>query len=309
MDEPKLLFRSDLLASGTTADEIRHALRAGRLRLVTRGVYVDGAAESNPVAMHRLRARATAGSSTVISHVSAAVMHGFDLWDVDLSRVHVGREQASGGRRTERLHLHTTSFGPGEIETVAGVQVTSVARTVVDLARTLPAEQAVVAGDSAVRRYPGAVASFPAVLASARNRNGVATARRITQFLDGRSESAGESLSRLRMSAVGLPAPALQVELRTAAGAFVARPDFYWEDVGVVGEFDGRGKYGSGEPDATAEIVHKEKLREDAMRALGLEVVRWTWRDLFSFEAVRDRLTAAAGRARRRQLHTPGTST
>ncbi|MBS9375481.1 hypothetical protein [Rhodococcus sp. B50] len=303
MNEPTLLFRSDLLASGTTADEIRHALRAGRLRLVTRGVYIDGTLELDPIEHHRVRARAIHGAETgaaVISHVSAAVMHGFDLWDVDLSRVHISREWASGGRRTGSLHLHTTSFRSDEVCRIADVSVTSVARTVVDLARTLPPDQAVASGDSALRMYPEAAASIPDALASACNRNGIAAARRIAQFLDGRSESVGESLSRLRISTAGLPAPVLQYELRTASGAFVARPDFYWKGAGVVGEFDGRGKYGFGEPGVTAETVHREKLREDAIRTLGLEVVRWTWRDLFHFEAVRDRLVAAATRARRR---------
>ncbi|MCK0090416.1 hypothetical protein HCA61_05015 [Rhodococcus sp. HNM0563] len=51
---------------------------------------------------------------------------------------------------------------------------------------------------------------------------------------------------------------------------------------------------------ATADTIHREKLREDAIRALGYEVVRWTWGELFEFDAVRARLIDAASRARRR---------
>lgn len=301
MTDPSPILRSDLLAAGTTVDEIRHALRSGRLRPLARGVYSETDSD-DPVARHRalvLAHHARSDGDFVFSHVSAAVLHGLTLWDVDLSRVHVGRDARAGGRRSRHLHVHVTAFGADEITVVDGLPVTSIARTVVDLARSLPADQAVVAGDSAVRMHPGATTSLPGVLASSATRNGIAGARRVVGLLDGRSESPGESLSRLRIRTAGLPAPTLQHELRTRSGVFVARPDFLWESAGVVGEFDGMGKYGADEPGATAEIVRREKLREDAIRDLGFEVVRWTWPELFRFDVVRDRLDRAASRARR----------
>jgi hypothetical protein len=39
-----------------------------------------------------------------------------------------------------------------------------------------------------------------------------------------------------------------------------------------------------------ADVVVAEKLREDALRAEGLGVVRWTWHDLSCFEPVALRL-------------------
>ncbi|WP_241384805.1 hypothetical protein [Rhodococcus sp. CH91] len=303
MDEPNFFLRSDLLAGGTTSDEIRQAVRSGKLRNVARGVYVEGALDLDPPALHHARVLALRGRiapGTVISHVSAAVLHGLPLWNVDLSAVHIGRGSPSSGRRTPTLHVHKGDHLPEELCVVAGLQVTTVARTVVDLARTLPVESAVIAGDTALRMHSGIAPALLDALASSGPKHGIAAARRIIAFLDGRSESPGESLSRVRIRSAGLPAPKLQHELRTASGAFVARPDFFWEDEGVVGEFDGRSKYGSDEPGATAEAVHREKLREDAIRALGFEVVRWTWADLFRFEEVRARLVHAAGRARRR---------
>ena len=303
MTEPPLKRRSDLLASGTTADEIRHALRNGSLKRIARGIYVDAATDLDPLAGHRARLTALRGTFSddeAISHVSAAVLHGFDLWGVDPRCVHLTRDRASGGSRRETRHIHTASLRPEEICHVEGLPVTSVARTIVDLARALPVDQAVIAGDSAMRMHPNVALLLPEMLAAGRARQGIAKARRTVEFLDGRSESPGESLSRLRIHTAGLPAPVLQHELRTDSGVFVARPDFFWKDPGVVGEFDGRGKYGSEEPGATADTIHREKLREDAIRALGYEVVGWTWRELFEFDAVRARLLDAAGRARRR---------
>ena len=51
-----------------------------------------------------------------------------------------------------------------------------------------------------------------------------------------------------------------------------------------VGEFDGRMKYGRfRRPGETAEdAVHREKLREDALRDQGWQVARWIWDDLSS---------------------------
>lgn len=104
---------------------------------------------------------------------------------------------------------------------------------------------------------------------------------RCLELADARSESAGESLSRVRILELGFEPPMLQVSF--ALGRTLARVDFYWPSVGVVGEFDGRLKYtraaGLGASPAE-QVVWEEKLREDALRARGLKVVRWVWDDL-----------------------------
>ncbi|MGJ9373609.1 hypothetical protein [Nesterenkonia sp. CF4.4] len=105
--------------------------------------------------------------------------------------------------------------------------------------------------------------------------------RACLELADGLSESAGESLSRVRMLDLGFEPPQLQVSFEL--GVALARVDFYWPGVGVVGEFDGKLKYtrGAGLSGAPAEeTVWQEKLREDALRARGLKVVRWVWDDL-----------------------------
>ncbi|PRZ18111.1 hypothetical protein [Nesterenkonia sandarakina] len=118
--------------------------------------------------------------------------------------------------------------------------------------------------------------------------------RACLELADARSESAGESLSRVRMLDLGFEPPQLQVSFDL--GGTVARVDFYWPGVGVVGEFDGKLKYtrGSGLSGASAEdVVWEEKLREDALRARGLKVVRWVWDDLQRPGALAARLHTA----------------
>lgn len=286
------LLRRSALAAGHTDAELRRAVRRGELQRLTPGVYLDadGAQLLDDVGRHRLLAR-TVGTglrpAAAISHVSAAVLHEFDVWQTDLALIHTTNGRSAGGRRGPTRHVHAAVLG-GDVVQLDGVRVTSPARTVVDLARTLPVEEAVVVGDSALRRYPGLDfhAHFDAP------RAGIAAARRVVGFLDARSESPGESLSRLRLRDAGLPAPVLQPVIHTPGGVFVARVDFFWEQWGLVGEFDGMVKYG------TVDDVRAEKHREDALRDLGLQVVRWTWPELFRFDVVVERLRRAVYRSR-----------
>ena len=60
-----------------------------------------------------------------------------------LGRVHVTVARRTGARRDDRLHMHSAPLMPNEIVMVDGLAVTSVARTVVDVARTAPFEPAV----------------------------------------------------------------------------------------------------------------------------------------------------------------------
>jgi hypothetical protein len=99
-------------------------------------------------------------------------------------------------------------------------------------------------------------------------------ARRAMSFLDARSESAGESYSRVVLDRVGIRRPTLQYEV-WHRGVLVGRADFGWEEFRTLGEFDGKEKYGRLlKPGQTsADVVFAEKRREDALRDLGWQVV------------------------------------
>ena len=132
-------------------------------------------------------------------------------------------------------------------------------------------------------------------------RNGIGRARIATGMLDIRSESPGESASRVIFQLHGLPAPDLQHEVRAADGTLVGRSDAAWPEFRTLGEFDGRTKYGRllRPGQRTEDVVYAEKLREDALRELGWEVVRWTWADLRDPEALIRRIERAFERGRR----------
>jgi hypothetical protein len=288
-----LTSRAQLLAAGFSADELRGFVRAGRLTPVRRGSYVHGGLPDDVLARHILQVRAAVdelASDAVVSHVSAAVLHGLRIWGVRLDRVHVTR------RCGVLVHVHSAALDPAEIVMIGGLPVTSLARTVADLGRMLPFEQAVVFGDSAMfHELPGHVGKDDvlAVLDHEPRRPGTKAARRALDFSSGLSESVGESRSRVAIAAAGLPPPVLQWEVRAAAtGAFVARVDMGWPKQRTVGEFDGLVKYGRtlrpGQD--VAEVLVEEKLREDALRDEDLGVVRWIWKDLTNFRPTANRL-------------------
>lgn len=290
----------DLLARGYTPDEIARETRRGGLVRLRRGAFLlPDEVAADPVEHHRLLIGATVpllAPGAVLSHRSAAVLHGLPVWQDALDHVEVTRTSGSGNRRGH-VHVHVAPLGAGEVVEVAGVTVTSPARTVVDLGRSVPLAQAVAAGDAALRSGlpPRELA---AVLELAAGRRGVGAARRAVALLDPRSESAGESTSRVVLVDLGLAPSDLQHDVQDAAGRLVGRADFAWEQQRTLGEFDGRVKYGAllrpGE--RIEDAVWREKRREDALRDLGWQVVRWTWADLMQPQVLTGRLLRAFAR-------------
>jgi hypothetical protein len=273
----------ELVASGYSHHEIARLRRSGTVERVRRGVYSWGSGPGEAAERHRQLVRATVpllAPDVVVSHASAAVLHALPVWTDQLVRVQVTRELTGGGRRRGPMHLHVARLDAEDVVYVYGVAVTSLARTVLDLARSLPFDQAVTVGDAGLRAGLSHEQLVEAV-ASARSRPGMAAARRVVPFLDGRSESPGESLSRVIFFRLGLPAPTPQYEVFDDDGLLVGRSDFGWEAYRTLGEFDGKVKYGRLlKPGQTAaDVVYEEKRREDALRDHRWEMVRWGWSD------------------------------
>jgi hypothetical protein len=295
---PRLVLRSGLLDVGVVDSEIRRDCRAGRLVRLRRGAYLPGdETVRSSEARHALLVAAEAARvdpSSVVSHVSAAVLHGLPVWDVPLGRVQVTRARSTGARNGPSVRVHSAPLDPAEVVQLGGVRSTSAARTVVDLARRSSFESAVVTADAALRTGLVTRESLDRALLRATGWKGVPAARRAIAFADGRSASVGESRSRVAIWRAGLPPPTLQWEVRHR-GALLGRTDFAWEERRLVAEFDGQVKYGRlllpGQD--AGDVVFDEKLREDSIRAAGLTVKRWTWRDLTDFKPTAARIREA----------------
>jgi hypothetical protein len=126
-------------------------------------------------------------------------------------------------------------------------------------------------------------------------RRGLARVARAIEFADGRSESPGESLSRVRLHELGFPPPELQVEFTHHTGA-TDRVDFFWPEHGHIGECDGLAKYR--DPLLRAgrspeQVVIDEKRREDRLRSQEPRFSRWEWADAYHPHRLRAILSAA----------------
>lgn len=158
-----------------------------------------------------------------------------------------------------------------DVVLIDGMPVTSVARTVIDLARSRPTATAVVALDKALHEGWVDYDDLEDVLRMCWNWPGIRRAHRVVRLADGRAESPLESISRLVMRDLHLPPPELQVWVRSRVGV-LARLDFYWDEFGVAGEADGRSKYRVDPAERDREKERQEFLEDDNM-----VFVRWGW--------------------------------
>jgi hypothetical protein len=184
--------------------------------------------------------------------------------------------------------------------------VTSLARTVVDVAAASSLRRAIVIVDAALsgeKNRDGQWVRPPISKAELgyeiEMRGAIRGSRQlgwVLKFGDGLSGSPGESVSRLTMHQIGCPPPELQHTFRDRDGVFVATTDFWWPNYNLTGEFDGRAKYMRTEftrGRTPVEVVIDEKVREDALRALGPGMSRWVWEEALSAHALRLKLTRA----------------
>lgn len=304
--------RSQLVDRDVALSEIRRANGAGALERLQRNAYVARApfAELLPSAQHRLRVVAAAeqmrGGSAVVSHLSAAVLHGLPLYRFVEQPIQM---TLAGGRRASSrpgLQRHQGRLDDDDIVEVDGIRCTSVERTVFDVARTSPFETAVACADGALRgkSVEGRIFDPDAQeewrdLMSERTRNapgarGVVQARRVIASADGRAESVGESVSRVQLVRLGYtvePQAAVAGPQGTTYFADIALPTQH-----VFWEFDGAGKYTDpvmrGKKSAD-DVLLQEKRREDWIRAVtGWKVCRGGFRDIATPEALAARLAS-----------------
>jgi hypothetical protein len=177
-----------------------------------------------------------------------------------------------------------------------GQRLTVPARTVADCLRHYVPQISIPIADAAVRSGQADRAVVEDILRWQEGWPYAGRGRSSAKLIDARRESWLESVSAVALWECSLDLPEPQVEVRTRAGRFVARVDFLWRDGGTVGEADGAAKYAlpdQSEPgdaaagdlateraEAAVRAVRREKEREDELRSLGLEVVRWSTQDI-----------------------------
>ncbi|MGY1601258.1 hypothetical protein [Geodermatophilus sp. SYSU D00815] len=265
--------------AGYRPDEISAALRARQWRSLRRGVYIETrrwvAASADARSRHLVECAAVLAAlapGPVLSHESAARLHGL----VVPRRVDgTVRLTDRGAWRTGRgYRISPASLPPGDVLRGRPFDVTTVARTLVDCAREWPLWDSVVAMDAAIQLGKVTRVAVQAAVLAGSHWVGIGNAGRALSLADGRAESPLETRARLALLAEGLPLPELQVEIHDG-DRFVGRVDAWYDDAAVAVELDGKVKYFEPRDGRTpAEVAWDEKRREDALRELGIRVIR-----------------------------------
>ncbi|MHA7271281.1 type IV toxin-antitoxin system AbiEi family antitoxin domain-containing protein [Arthrobacter sp. HLT1-20] len=286
-----------LEASGLTHKVLTAAVARRIIVRLHRGAYVQAlqwqalkpwVRDDVALIAHALASR----SSGVYSHSSAARLHGLRTWGCG-AIVHLTHGQTPGhstGRGGVALHQQALGAGNVVMARIGPVQVpmTSMAQTVLDCARLFSLEKAAIIGDHAVRNGL-TVPELQELLGASDVKRGAARAKRALEFLDSDSESAGESRTRVFLSATRLPMPELQVKISTRHGQH--RADFAWRECRLILEFDGWGKYFEYRP--TAEAIALERQREKDLMELGWRFIRINWSDFNDSVALEARIRTA----------------
>lgn len=262
-----VVTRTGLLAEGVTTDRIRYRVRVGELRRIYRGVYLAG-----PLLIPRAREMAAVlacGPTSAVSHSSAMWMLGLDARrDGDL--VHVLRP-GSASTRIAGIRLHrTVRLEPDEVMKFEGIPITTVARTLLDIAGRRPTREMETLIGRAERARLADIAALRLLLGRHPDHPGAAKLRRLVdpdaKIAFTRSAAEAEFLKLVRAS--GLPAPETNVRVR---GHEV---DFFWRTERLVAEIDGYAYHGN------RPSFESDRRRDRALAAAGVRVVRATWRTL-----------------------------
>lgn len=288
----------DAYSCGYTKLSLSRVVSSGELIRVRTGAFVDARvhAEATPEGRHALVAQAIARSFDgrhAVSHQSAVAVLGLPLLTDKIDVTHLSRRSPGDQRTGQGLRIHR-HLPPRSIHMVAGVAVVSPAIAVVQAAALLGVKVGVAATDAALAAGRITKADLGVALRISRIGPGRADARTTVDLADGLSESPGESWTRVLFVSLGLPKPELQVEIRDERGRLVGRVDFLFRAQRTIVEFDGLVKY-AGADGRRALIA--EKRREDTLRALGFEMVRLTWRDLYDMPRLEQAMRSAFARA------------
>jgi very-short-patch-repair endonuclease len=228
------------------------------------------------------------GPGALLSHRSAADRHGL----LRSASPRIEMSAPRGRRRRDGIVLHRPRVLDEEDRAaVDGIPVTSVARTLVDVAGVLDLPRLERALDSAERARTLDLAAVDHALDRLPRAKG---RRRLIHLIERfrpeaaftRSEAERRFLALCRRHV--LPPP--QANLWIAGHEI----DFYWPDAGLAVEIDGR-EYHSG-----ASAFHADRRRDRALLAVGIETARVTWEDLREPARLAEELrTIRSGRARR----------
>ncbi len=263
-----MISRAQLLDLGVASSSVTQAAALGRLYRVHPAVYSIAPPGARPRLAPEHAALLACGPGGVISHWSAAWLHG--LTDRQPSSVEV-TVTADRCRRRPGLRVHRTQTLESADRTKVGrLPCTSVARVVIDLSPSLDDPQLEPLLDRALRVVTRVAMQSALVRAAGRPGTG-----RVQTLLDPERPSA-EAWSKAERRLLelirgsGLPMPECNVRLGDRGRV----PDLLWRDARVIVEYD------SWEFHSGPSSFHNDRERHNDLTAQGYQVLHVTWRVL-----------------------------
>ena len=171
----------------------------------------------------------------VVTGVAASALHGAEWVDDDIAI-----ELLWNNTRPPRgIIVRNERVSDDELTSIAGIPVTTPARTAFDLGRYLRRGQALARLDALMRAAPFSVEDVMLLTKQYKGARGVAKLKAVLPLVDGGAESPQETRLRLLFIDAGLPKPATQIAIYDEHGRYVRTIDMGWEDFMVGAEYDG----------------------------------------------------------------------
>lgn len=264
-----MVARAQLVDAGWGRAAINRLIAHGRLHRLHRGVYSVGHRGINRRGRW-LAAVLAAGHGAVASHHTAGAIWELVRWE---GSTHVTVPRKLPNRAG--LTLHQGEPPEDEITVRHGIPVTTVARTLLDLAAVLPRDRLEKAiHEAEFRRYADSP-SLPDLFERHRGARGLAQLRAIAAQRDLGERVTRSELEHRFLTLIHekhLPRP--EVNFRTAVRDGWLEANCAWPAQRLIAELDGRAAH------ETARAFERDRERDRLLQAAGWRVVRLTWRQL-----------------------------
>jgi Transcriptional regulator, AbiEi antitoxin/Protein of unknown function (DUF559) len=261
-----VLSRAQLQALGVATATVDYWVKSGRLAAVHRGVYAVGGAVLRPEG-HRLAAVLAFGPGAVLSHRSAAAH--WELLATSQERIDVTAPATRHGVPGTRLH-RTRSLDAQDTTHHEGIPITTVHRTLLDLAATTRADQLENALAQAMHLQLYDQRAIDDVIARSNGHRGTKVLKEATRQEPQITKSMWEIRMLKLVRSAGLPEPICNEALH-APDHGECHPDFYWPAYDLIVETDGW------EAHRTLAAFRSDRAKDAALTAAGYKVLRFTW--------------------------------
>jgi very-short-patch-repair endonuclease len=265
-----------LLALGLSRRTVTTWVASGRLHPIHRGVYAVG----HPLLslQGRLMAAVLAcGPYALISHRTAAMMWGL----LDDFRAVIDVVSAANRRGRKGIAFHRVRrLDPEDRHVIDGIPVTSLARTLLDIAEVVPRRRLVYALERAEKQHVLDLREIRACMARSPGRRGLKPLRQALREIEPEAQYAHEGLERLFIAFCrgrGIEMPAMNVVVE----GFTV--DALWEKRKLIVELD------SWQHHRQRRSFEEDRRRDTILALAGYSVLRVTKRLL---EGEPDRLEA-----------------